>query len=365
MQFGVWSVVFLFGALQAVLFVLGMRRGVRQWTVTQRLLIALLLCIAFMLTHHAIYLALPEDHSWRYSFIGLSAGVWLAVLPCYHLFVRSVLGDAWRRQHLWWFVVPAYHVASWGWNALGLPLGFYRLFGENLTLYNHLWIGSYLLLAAGFGVVTARRLRAPLPEAVRWLRTGNWLFLLATGIAAVTFAVLVALDRYSVWFEMSWLLLFEGFTLLLAYRSVRGAANVPWLGKKLYGNAALTNDQRRQLAERLDAHLESCRPYLRLDLSLEDLSNELNVPAPRLSEVFTQHLGTTFYDHLHGYRLREFERLARSELAQQLTIDALARQSGFRSKTAFYRIFREKHGVTPAAYVRQQRIANQPGVSQK
>ena len=72
-----------------------------------------------------------------------------------------------------------------------------------------------------------------------------------------------------------------------------------------------------------------------------------------LSQVLNENLGHSFLDYLSGYRVRESLRLLTDENASHLTIEAVARRSGFNSRSAFYEAFRRHQGVTPADFRRQ------------
>ena len=108
-----------------------------------------------------------------------------------------------------------------------------------------------------------------------------------------------------------------------------------------------------EVAARLTDLLERERPYLRPDLTLDELAAELEVPRTHLSQVINERFGQSFPDLLGGYRMRESERLLGDGSVAHLTIEAIARRSGFNSRSTFYEAFRRQHGVTPSEYRRQ------------
>ncbi len=93
--------------------------------------------------------------------------------------------------------------------------------------------------------------------------------------------------------------------------------------------------------------LQYIRAHCAEKLSLEELSRERFYNPSYFSRLFKEHYGVT---------LTEFIRQSRLELAEQLlretplSAEEIAQQAGFGSKNAFYKLFREKHGVTPVQY---------------
>jgi len=167
MQFSFLSVLFLFGALQGILFMAGMWRKRTQHSLTLRLLMLLLISISVILSHHGILMSLSGKEAWHYSLMGVSAACWLAVPPALYLYVLSLTeeGFRWRPGYLGYFVFSIYHIVNW---LLGL-FGF-----------------SYLLVAVVFGVGTLRLLKpAPQLARLRWMRHYVIAFLIAIGISTV------------------------------------------------------------------------------------------------------------------------------------------------------------------------------------
>jgi AraC-like DNA-binding protein len=85
----------------------------------------------------------------------------------------------------------------------------------------------------------------------------------------------------------------------------------------------------------------------RLDVS--NLAGILQVDRSHLSRQFRLYLGMAPGEHLRQLRLSRAERLLRAE---HQSIEAVARQCGFRSPAHFGARFRERFGMSPGAYAR-------------
>ncbi|MEM8583161.1 MAG: helix-turn-helix domain-containing protein [Bacteroidota bacterium] len=320
------------------------------------MLMLVLVCIAIILIHHGLIVAWPVNDPRRYVFIGLSAAAWLTVPPAFYLYVLGLTQVAFRPawRHLWLFLVPIYHAVSWLWGILGIRLGFYQLFGNHYDLYNLLWISSYLIWTLGFAWASYRRAKPLSRTSLAWIRQGSFLFLLSSIVAAAIFVALVYWRQYSEVFEYSFLMLYAFFVLALAYKSIGHVHRAPWLGHRPYQTIGMPKDRLELLANELHKYMLSDKPYLNADLTLAHLSSAISCSQQELSQVFSRQLQTSFYDYLSGFRIKAFEQAIRAGEAEKLTVVALAKQCGFKSKTAFYRIFREQFGTTPAAYLKER-----------
>ena len=361
MQFSFPAVLFLFGALQALLFILGLwRNSADRQTISFRLLITLLASIGVILAHHAIFSGLSGQQAWHYAFMELSAASWLLVPPTLYLFVRSLTEDGfcWRRRFWWFFAVSGYQVLSIGLRLIGFPYGFYLLFGGNMILYTYAWVGSYLTMGAVFGLATLRLLSTPRQSArqrdrLQWLQHYVIAFLVAIGVSTVALVYLGLYNKYTVNFEFALLLVFEFFVLAIVYQSIRRSTYSTWLANRLYGATAVAPPELRVFHQQLNTYVKANRPYLDPTLKLSELARGSGITENDLSQVFSQHLGTSFYAYINEYRLRAFEARLGEEASSHLTISGLAEECGFKSKTSLYKVFREKHGTTPVAFLKR------------
>lgn len=130
---------------------------------------------------------------------------------------------------------------------------------------------------------------------------------------------------------------------------------LPLLGKarRRYAGSTLAAERADEVAARLTELLEVERIYLRPDLTLDELASAAAVAKTHLSQVVNQQFGKTVPDLLGGYRIRESERLLGDQDTAHLTIEAIARRSGFKSRSAFYEAFRRRHGMTPNEFRRR------------
>jgi AraC-like DNA-binding protein len=120
---------------------------------------------------------------------------------------------------------------------------------------------------------------------------------------------------------------------------------------KKYQRSGLKNKDVSDLVNKIRKYMVIEKPYLDRELSIYDLSNQLKISKHALSEVINEHMGMNFYNLVNEYRIKEVKERMKSEDYRQLTILAIAYDSGFNSKSSFNTIFKEKTGQTPSEYL--------------
>ncbi|OJJ22483.1 hypothetical protein BKI52_07320 [marine bacterium AO1-C] len=109
-----------------------------------------------------------------------------------------------------------------------------------------------------------------------------------------------------------------------------------------------------EIYERLEELLKEKEMYSQPDLTLKKLAQELQVKSHDLSAIIHHKTGFRYYDYLNSLRVEAFKKLLCSSMGQKLSIEGMAKQVGFRSKSTFYTCFKKLEGVTPKEY--QQRF---------
>ena len=123
--------------------------------------------------------------------------------------------------------------------------------------------------------------------------------------------------------------------------------------KDKYQKSSLSQSQAQELVQRLKEHMQLDKLYLDSDLTLPVLSQALNTSPHALSQVINEQLQKNFFDFVNEYRIDEAKhRLEKAEKGR-MNVYAIALDSGFRSKSAFYSAFKRFTGMTPSEYREQ------------
>lgn len=105
----------------------------------------------------------------------------------------------------------------------------------------------------------------------------------------------------------------------------------------------------------LQEHLEKLQKYplkeeifLNSNLTLEKLSQDLDIQKHHLSQCFTLGLNTSFYEYVANFRIRYA--MEQIKAGNALTLESLAYECGFNSKTSFTKYFKEYTGMLPSEF---------------
>lgn len=86
--------------------------------------------------------------------------------------------------------------------------------------------------------------------------------------------------------------------------------------------------------------------------SLKSLAALLGVHPNQVSRLINQETEGNFNDFLNAYRIDQAKRRLVSRDHRHLTIEAIGRSVGFRSKSSFYEAFRKQAGCTPSQFMK-------------
>ncbi len=140
-------------------------------------------------------------------------------------------------------------------------------------------------------------------------------------------------------------------TFILAYYAIAQPALFRIMPVKENSNVIDISDLKRTKTELLN-QMENQKLYLDPELSLLAIANLLGRRKEIISKVINQGLNKNFYQFVNEYRIEEFKQLVEQQDKKHITHLGLAFEAGFKSKTTFYKAFKEIVGSTPAQYLK-------------
>ena len=147
--------------------------------------------------------------------------------------------------------------------------------------------------------------------------------------------------QYYLWLFDMCFLLFTGYKLLIS----------PKLLKSGTGGFTLPDeDTTEQISNQLLKILSEKKLYLNSNLTRRELAEELNVNEVFISSLLKEGLQTSFYELINKHRVEEAIRMIRNGNLNHITVDALAKEAGFNSKSTFNKAFKQHTGTTPTRY---------------
>lgn len=91
------------------------------------------------------------------------------------------------------------------------------------------------------------------------------------------------------------------------------------------------------------------RLFLNPELTLQEASDELSIPKYRLTKVIKESGYYNFYAFVNELRI-DFSKELLANLPNNLAMDSVVADSGFQSRSTFYRVFKESTGLTPREF---------------
>lgn len=120
--------------------------------------------------------------------------------------------------------------------------------------------------------------------------------------------------------------------------------------KEKYKQSTLSEEVKKGYIEKLLEHMKAERPHLNSELTVQDLSKQLNIPRHHLTEVLNVDLEKNFFNFINEYRVEEVKKRLIDKKHEHLTIVAIAFDSGFNSKSTFNSIFKQFTNRTPSKW---------------
>lgn len=105
--------------------------------------------------------------------------------------------------------------------------------------------------------------------------------------------------------------------------------------------------------ERIISYIEMEKPYVKTAFSLHDISQALNIPHNRVTTCFNKQLKVAFPAYRNKLRIEHATDLLRAGTHLTTSIEGIAEMSGFKSKSIFYKTFKEEHGTTPIDWIKE------------
>jgi AraC-like DNA-binding protein len=97
-------------------------------------------------------------------------------------------------------------------------------------------------------------------------------------------------------------------------------------------------------------------PFTQKEFSLSQMSFDLKIPERFLSNYFNKEMDITFSEWRKNLRIDHVCRLIEGGEAKNLTIEAIAKNAGFASRSKFIDAFKERKGVTPSAFIKSVKL---------
>lgn len=115
-----------------------------------------------------------------------------------------------------------------------------------------------------------------------------------------------------------------------------------------YQKSSLSVDFKKKNLERIRSLMDADKPFLDSEFSLDFLAQKCNLAKHHISQILNEELNQNFYEFMHQYRIEEAKRVLSK--ADNIKMENLATQLGYKSKATFFSAFKRATGSTPSLF---------------
>ncbi|MES3019706.1 MAG: helix-turn-helix domain-containing protein [Bacteroidota bacterium] len=107
------------------------------------------------------------------------------------------------------------------------------------------------------------------------------------------------------------------------------------------------------ICRNLENYIVDSQVFTDRNVSLSSLASAVDLSSHKLSSLLNNHYQQSFKDFINSYRIDRLKvQIANPANLQNFTIESLAYDAGFASRSAFYNSFKKIVGMTPVEYVK-------------
>ncbi|WP_286967786.1 helix-turn-helix domain-containing protein [Flavobacterium sp. UBA4854] len=279
-----------------------------------------------------------------YLQFGLTACFFIG--PCLYYFIKSAVDEVQIMPKSWKFIL-----AFWG--TLIIAIGILYPY----EVYPKFWSGYFIriiyfqwfayIVFAGYElrgvlkkILSRKENNTPAEIWFSMLYFGNFLlflfyFLAIMGASAATYISGAVVFSF---------ILYLGISILL-YR--KKTDDLFLLNGKI-SNKKIEATEATIWSEKLENAMFEKSLYKNPNLTLQDLSKEINISSHQLSQFLNNNLGKNFTSFVNEFRINEACKIITS--TDKLTLESVGYDVGFNSKSTFFVAFKKHTGTTPLNY---------------
>jgi AraC-like DNA-binding protein len=123
-----------------------------------------------------------------------------------------------------------------------------------------------------------------------------------------------------------------------------------------YSKSSLSEKRKKEILAMIEKEMQENRFFAGNLASLSGLAGRINESTHHVSQVINEKLNKSFFELIALYRVEEAKRLLVSQQGNSLTIEEIAEEVGYNSKSSFNNAFKKITGQTPSQFRTSQDI---------
>lgn len=360
MNFIVLDIIVLFGGVQALSLCFYLLYHKTENKHTHRFFLLFLLCIAlYNVGYAALFMNLQIGffnmgmHPIPYKYI---------IAPALFGYVVYSLSSKPAGKLVWILMIPA------------VLYGFLRCYwlymilsGKNPVIIKEVYDAGFftineivvLLFNLAIGVATLRKTRFNLLNSnISFGTKKHWTWLSTLSSVFITLStihLLLIIASYMVVGDHDRIFYYP--TLII------NSIFVYWIGFVGYSKSNLlffkpltkensATSKNREMEALLEKAMKGDKLFKNPKLTSQQLATDLGLPMNELAKYINSQYEVNVSQYLNRYRTQEAIQLMTSDFLVKYSLEALAMEVGFNSKSSFYKVFKDQTGKTPSAYLK-------------
>lgn len=202
-----------------------------------------------------------------------------------------------------------------------------------------------------------------------WMKWTIWVFILlfvwnsiSPAVFKYTFHTLEVKWIYPHEFKLIHSSIFILFSYILSFFTIRQSIIYPNRNFEIseikqeqskeekYIRSGLKEEESQRIADKLIEYMEKEKPYLREDLRIREVADELGINLNYLSQALNEVIQKNFYQFVNEYRVKEIQERIKKPEFQDYPLLRIALECGFNSKSSFNSTFRRFTNISPKEY---------------
>jgi AraC-like DNA-binding protein len=231
----------------------------------------------------------------------------------------------------------------------GDPLGI----RAHVNLLTGLHIGIYMLFALRILLLESRK------QGISLVRPGQTPFLNLRNVSLHFLIILIIFVVVKLSFPsdvgdsfistyLSFMILTTGFKVMNNSSAYQQSASFLDFPLPKYKKSTLDEKKKDELIRSIEQIMSEDKYFLNHMASLGELSKLVKESKHHISQVINERLGMNFFELLAKYRVEEAKKILQEN--KQITIENLADDVGYNSKSAFNNAFKKHTGHTPTQF---------------
>lgn len=326
------QILFFFGAIGAFnSLILGLYLSISKSysKLEHRLFGLFLLILSLRVLKSLFYSFSTEEPIW---FLQSGPSFFLLIGPLLFSYTLSIINP-----YSFWIKHWKPHISFWV--CVVVCLMFFISFKDNREVYKTIILPIINLQWLLFILISSASIKTNYKNSPQI----KWLSILTTAILIIwTFFAFTSFDYFVGGSIIFSILFYLCFLFFLFKKKI--ASKI--FGKTKLKKGIVHSEKSKLHIKKLNAIMANERLFANPDLKLSEVAKKLDISNHELSKLINDELDKSFTGFINAYRIEEAKQLIKNN--SLYTIEAIGNQSGFNSKSAFYKAFKKETNTTPA-----------------